>query len=233
MESRNIALLGALLFICRPAAAFVSIVGPVTAGNSATGLSLPRSTSAPCNERPVSSLAGRRSRAGSALSMGAKSVSASHAVCVSWSGSSSGWLVVRYHLCRFLCCCMSPLLCGVCLSQLKHHECPLRWLVVDVDFDFRMSAASGATSRCSVPRAEVHYILDRAQASLQQPGDASLQLFRSCLGAQRTKDPPILRLWFMYIHSTGAVCTAVPHCRSVIRTRSIKCHLCHVHVSGT
>lgn len=98
MEGRNIALLGALLFICRPATAFVSVVGPVTAGNSATGLSLPRSTSAPCNERPVSSLAGRRSRAGSALSMGAKSVSASHASVrvLQWSSSPNAGLVIRY-----------------------------------------------------------------------------------------------------------------------------------------
>ncbi|CAM9904018.1 unnamed protein product, partial [Scytosiphon promiscuus] len=78
MESRNIALLGALLFICRPAGAFVSIVGPATANNGpAATLSLPRSASAPWNEHAratVSSRAGRRSRAGNALSMGAKSV---------------------------------------------------------------------------------------------------------------------------------------------------------------
>ncbi|CAM9528322.1 unnamed protein product [Ectocarpus sp. 6 AP-2014] len=79
MESRNIALLGALLFICRPASAFVSVVGPVTVNNGGAGLSAPRSPSAPWNEhargqQPVSSLAGRRSRAGTALSMGAKSV---------------------------------------------------------------------------------------------------------------------------------------------------------------
>ncbi|CAB1116674.1 HSP60 [Ectocarpus sp. CCAP 1310/34] len=79
MESRNIALLGALLFICRPASAFVSVVGPVTANNGGAGLSAPRSPSAPWNEhargqQPVSPLTGRRSRAGTALSMGAKSV---------------------------------------------------------------------------------------------------------------------------------------------------------------
>lgn len=92
MESRNIALLGALLFICRPAAAFVSVSGPVTASNGGAGLSAPRSPSAPWNEhargqQPVSSLAGRRSRAGTALSMGAKSV---RACAVAWRGRVGG-----------------------------------------------------------------------------------------------------------------------------------------------
>lgn len=78
MESRSIALLGALLFICRPAEAFVSVVGPATASSGARGFSLAPGASAPSKEHArgsVSTLAGRRSRAGGALSMGAKSVS--------------------------------------------------------------------------------------------------------------------------------------------------------------
>lgn len=125
MESRNIALLGALLFICRPAAAFVSVVGPVTANNGpAATLGSPRSASAPWNEHaraPVSSRAGRRSRAGKALSMGAKSVSArakrarpAGVVKSSSFGCGGDVAVLALSL-------LFPFpLCGVCSSKVKH-----------------------------------------------------------------------------------------------------------------
>ncbi|CAN0283399.1 unnamed protein product, partial [Laminaria digitata] len=73
-QNRAIALLGALIVVCQPCSAFVSVVAPVRSSYGA-GLR-PSSASVPSNQHargPVS-LAGQRSRAGSALSMGAKSV---------------------------------------------------------------------------------------------------------------------------------------------------------------
>ena len=111
MEGRNIALLGALLFICRPAASFVSVVGPVTAGKGA-GVGSPRGVSAPWNEHgrgPVSSLAGRRSRAGGlgALSMAAKTVRSAAAI-----GSPS--VKAQALLDVWLMCVRAVCVCAVC-----------------------------------------------------------------------------------------------------------------------
>lgn len=76
-QNRAIALLGALIVVCQPCSAFVSVVGPAAVVRSSYGAGLrTNSASVPSNEHargPVS-LAGQRSRAGSALSMGAKSV---------------------------------------------------------------------------------------------------------------------------------------------------------------
>lgn len=71
-SSSSVALLGALLFMCRPGAAFVA--PPAVAGgyHAAGGFS-----AAATNDYARGAIAaGRRSRAGSALSMGAKSVGA-------------------------------------------------------------------------------------------------------------------------------------------------------------
>ena len=74
-QNRAIALLGALIVVCQPCCAFV--VGPAAVVRSSYGAGLrPSTASVPSNEhaRAPVSLAGQRSRAGSALSMGAKSV---------------------------------------------------------------------------------------------------------------------------------------------------------------
>lgn len=76
-QNRAIALLGALIVVCQPCSAFVSVVGPAAVVRSSYGAGLrPSTASVPSNEhaRAPVSLAGQRSRAGSALSMGAKSV---------------------------------------------------------------------------------------------------------------------------------------------------------------
>ena len=74
-QNRAIALLGALIVVCQPCSAFVSVVGPAAVVRSSYGAGLrPSSSSVPSSQHARGSLAGQRSRAGSALSMGAKSV---------------------------------------------------------------------------------------------------------------------------------------------------------------
>lgn len=127
MESRNIALLGALLFICRPASAFVSVVGPVTANNGGAGLSAPRSPSAPWNEhargqQPVSSLAGRRSRAGTALSMGAKSVRSCAVACRGRVGGQDAFVILDGGPDGAKGCCVRSRTAArmICMSPFNH-----------------------------------------------------------------------------------------------------------------